>query len=182
MKVRIGPYKNWIGPYQIVDRVFFWTPKREKHKIKDRIAEWLANSWVNDFCQWVDSKRKRKIKVKIERQDVWDLFVTLSHIIHPALVRFRNDLTGAPFVDDDDVPDHLKSTNAEPKKNEWDTDSNHFKRWDYVLDEMIWAFYQYTTDNWEMLYPYGSNESKLHEERMNNGVRLFAKYYRNLWD
>ena len=24
MKVYIGQYKNWIGPYQIADKIFFW--------------------------------------------------------------------------------------------------------------------------------------------------------------
>ena len=27
MKVKIGKYINWIGPYQIVDAIFFWIKK-----------------------------------------------------------------------------------------------------------------------------------------------------------
>ena len=48
----------------------------------------------------------------------------------------------APLVDDEDVPEELRSTAAPAKENDWDVDENHFKRWDWVLDEMIWAFEQ----------------------------------------
>ena len=181
MKINIGPYKDWIGPHQIADVVFFWSDKHKDNVYRDSFAQWLNNTWVRDFCVWIDKKRKRKMKVHIHNYDTWSAFVTLAHIIHPTLVKFRETIIGAPFVDDEDVPDLIKSTNAEPKENEWDTDSNHFKRWDYVLDEMIWAFYQYTID-WENVYQYNSNEDKLYRERIDNGLRLFAKYYRNLWD
>jgi hypothetical protein len=56
---------------------------------------------------------------------------------------------------------HLRSTSAEPKKNEWDTDSNHFQRWEWVLDEMIWAFEQQQPDcDWEKLYQSGNHDMK----------------------
>ena len=41
-----------------------------------------------------------------------------------------------PFVDDEDVPMELQSWTS-PAKDEYDTDGNHFARWDYVLNEMI---------------------------------------------
>ena len=56
------------------------------------------------------------------------------------LKQLKKDKHGAPFVDDEDVPEELKSTSAPPKENEYDTDANHFKRWDWVMDEMIFAF------------------------------------------
>ena len=24
MKVKIGPYKNWFGPYQLAEKILFW--------------------------------------------------------------------------------------------------------------------------------------------------------------
>jgi hypothetical protein len=33
----------------------------------------------------------------------------------------KKDKHGAPFVDDEDVPEELKSTSAPPKENEYDT-------------------------------------------------------------
>jgi hypothetical protein len=72
---------------------------------------------------------------------------TLSLIIHPMLVQLKNTKHGAPFTDDEDVPEHLRSTNAEPKKEEWDTDNLFFDRWNWILDEMIWAFDQAANDD-----------------------------------
>nr|AMP48240.1 hypothetical protein [uncultured bacterium]AMP48400.1 hypothetical protein [uncultured bacterium] len=85
------------------------------------------------------SKKERKISVSIHDWDTWDLFSTLSYVALPALRKFREELFGASLVDDEDVPEELRSTSAPPKKNEWDTDANHFKRWEWVLDEMIFA-------------------------------------------
>ena len=50
------------------------------------------------------------------------------------------------------------STNAEPKENEYDTDSNHFKRWDYVLDEMIFAFQCKHDGTWQDKYSSGVHD------------------------
>lgn len=154
------------------------------------------------------STKERKIEVRIDPWDIWSLDQTLALIIHPALVLLKEKTHGAPDVPDSDVPDELKAT---PKENEWDTDSNHFKRWDYVLDEMIWAFGQVNLD-WkkqffsgdvdryfeeisvegETLYEWkpGPNHTfkidyegmKIHEDRMQNGFRLFGKFFQNLWD
>lgn len=77
---------------------------------------------------------------------------TLSYIILPMLRQLKEKKHGAPFVDDEDVPEHLRSTAAEPKENEWDTDSNHFLRWDWVMDEMIYAFECQLDDSWEEKY------------------------------
>jgi acetylornithine/succinyldiaminopimelate/putrescine aminotransferase len=33
---------------------------------------------------------------------------------------------GAPLVDDEDVPEHLRSTTAPPRENEWDVDGNQY--------------------------------------------------------
>jgi hypothetical protein len=51
-------------------------------------------------------------------------------------------------VDDADVPEYLRSHMAQPKENEWDTDSLHFMRWDWILDEMIFAFEKKAQDDW----------------------------------
>jgi hypothetical protein len=48
---------------------------------------------------------------------------------------------GGPYVDPKDVPDHLKPKKQTKKeKANGSTDSTHFERWDWVLDEMIFAF------------------------------------------
>lgn len=115
------------------------------------------------------SKTPRKISVQIDDFDVWNLDNTLALIIHPALLKLKSTSHGAPHVADEDVPKKLRATK---KKNPWETDSNHFKRWDYVLDEMIHAFEASINDD-AMAFP---------TERVSNGLRLFGKYYFNLWN
>ena len=50
---------------------------------------------------------------------------TLAMIIVPMLKQLKETKHGAPFVDDEDVPEELKSTSAPAKENDWDTDDNH---------------------------------------------------------
>jgi len=135
------------------------------------------------------------------------------------LKQLKETQHGAGFVDDEDVPEELKSTSAPPKENEWDTDGNHFKRWEYVLDEMIFAFQCKVDDSWEEEFRSGVHDTiwvpidkdgnevpkgehkyyqmkdgpnntykcdyegmKVVEARIQNGFRLFGRYYQNLWD
>ena len=37
MKVYLGPYISWLGPYQLADKIFFWTEKYPEDKtLEDR--------------------------------------------------------------------------------------------------------------------------------------------------
>ena len=65
----------------------------------------------------------------------------------------------APYVDDEDVPKELRSIYALPK-DEYDTDGNHFKRWDWVMDEMIFAFEHKVDDSWEEQFRSGDHDMK----------------------
>lgn len=134
-------------------------------------------------------KKKRNIKIEIENFDVWSLDHTLSLIIYPALIKLKKTAHGAPCVKDEDVPEELSSKNAIPKnpKDDEYTDSNWFKRWDWVLDEMIWAFKEISTDfknepEWD---PKTASRKMGYEDyykRISNGTRLFGVYYLGLWD
>ena len=213
MKVKIGKYLNWWGPYQIVDAIFFWQEKypsdeqakRWDYRLNDKISTWLASTWVADFCQWIYEKRKRTIKIKIDNYDTWSLDYTLSLIAVPLLKQLKEHKHGAPTVDDEDVPPNLRSTTKsaqKAKKNEWDTDGNHFKRWDWVMDEMIWAHEQIIDEDGDSkFYDHSLADDpnddlntqirkirvdrkglKAYHDRIANGLRLFGKYYRGLWD
>jgi len=156
-------------------------------KFEDAL-QWLYNKTVNIF---LDKRLDQKINVHIDRWDTWSADNTLAHIIHPILVELKQRKRGAPLVDDEDVPEELRSTSVMPKENEWDIDDNHFKRWDYVLDEMTWAFsqklrnggwegdyYKYEDDPEELfgikLVWEDREGSKAHQERMSNGFRLLV--------
>jgi hypothetical protein len=165
---------------------------------------------ISQAIQWVlDCVHPRIKVVKIDQYDTWSMDHTLADIILPMLRQLKETKHGAPFTDDDDVPEYLRSYMAQPKENEWDTDSLHFMRWDWVLDEMIWAFEQkvdddaegqffdhsaYTDNNIgtnEWLDDMTRGESKVKydteghtkwQDRKANGFRLFGKYYEALWD
>lgn len=209
MKVHIGPFKNWIGPYQIADLLKYVGVSEDKcHSIGERLSE----TFLSKLCNWIDSKRKRKVKVRIDNYDVWNMDSTLAYIILPMLKKLKECQHGAPFTDDDDAPEHLRSYNAPKKENEWDTDDFHFPRWEWILDEIIWTFEQIHPDyDWESQYHTGvadiqwkdcndgTGNSEMirgpkdthvfdkegytkHQERISNGLRLFGRYYQGLWD
>ena len=178
MKVRIGKYPNH----------YFW------------------HNWLYKLFGYSPTQ---KTKIRIDSYDTWSMDHTLAPIILPMLKQLKETKHGAPAVEFKDVPEELMPPDAEAVKKLYmengETDENFFKRWDYVLDEMIWAFEQKCRDDWEsdyyehhVLSPDEKNYDgffggsklvckdpkglKAHQARMSNGFRLFGKYYENLWD
>lgn len=163
MKIWIGGYRNhW--DMQNVERLWYkwrydkydWeVPKKERDKY-DHAFEWLSDRWRDAVCtpvNWIKNKIPRIQYVKIDNYDTWSMDATLTPIVLPMLKQLRDSKHGAPFTEDADVPEHLRSTAAPSKENEWDTDENHFKRWDWIMDEMIWTFEQLNDeDNDEQFY------------------------------
>ena len=207
MRVNIGPYKNWWGPYQIADllRYIGFSKKRCK-----KIGEWLNNTRFLEVCEYIHARRKRKVKIQIDDYDVWGMDHTLALIVVPLLKRLKDNQKGAPYVDDEDVPDRLKSTNAPPLTKEQinygSPDSNHFHRWDWVIDEIIWCFNQILDEESESQFSKDKDPSKpsnepglsfresmertdfdheaykAYHDRIQNGMCLFGKYLRGMWD
>jgi len=206
MKVFIGKYIDYFGSYQLADLLQKVGLSEERC---NEIGEWLSKTWVQSFLEWVYEKRgERKIKIKIDPWDTWDMESTLSLIILPMLQQLKAEKYGSPYVEDSDVPENLRSSNAPPKEHESGVDALHFARFDYVLDEMIWAFKELNT-SWEDKFHSGVIDFKFEEdpetgysmivhgenhtadfdqegynktiERMQNGLNLFAKYYLALW-
>ena len=149
--------------------------------------------------------KERKVNIRIDKWDTWNMDHTLALIVHPMLVQLKATKHGAAsMVDDEDVPQELRSTSAPPVENAWDTDDNLFKRWDWVMDEMIWAFSeQISEDGDSIFFDYSDVEDndaeawdperykkikidrdglKAYQNRKQNAFRLFGKYYQNLWD
>lgn len=107
---------------------------------------------------YTDDDSERQVDIHIDNYDTWSMDHTLAMIILPMLRQLKETKHGAPGVDDSDVPDELKSTSAPPKENDWDTDDNHFKRWDWALDEMIWAFEQILIPDRESQFYSGTSD------------------------
>ena len=219
MRVYIGPYRNrWISEVHTrhMDLKYGrgeWDDNKDwEDRTWERIEDafqWLYNKTINLI---LDNRPSQKINVRIDRWDTWSMDSTLAYIVVPMLKQLNETKHGAPMVDDEDVPENLRSTSAPPKKDEYDVDDNHFKRWDWVLNEMIWAFEQVNSD-WEDQYTTGEYDiqfekiedgehkgysqmvegpnhtavtdwdgRKAHQKRMTNGFRLFGKYFESLWD
>jgi hypothetical protein len=181
MKVLIKPYPSFIGPYQIAEKILFWKDPYDDTVMA--LGEFLSGGEEEDslllkVCQKIYNYRVScpRAFVHIDPYDTWSMDDTLAHIILPMLKQIKKEKHGSPFVDDNDVPDELKSTSCtEDKDDTWRaSDCNIHKRWDYVLDEMIWAFeYKLLEDD---------DYNIEHNNRMANGFRLFGTYYQGLWD
>ena len=146
----------------------------------------------------------KKCDVQVEYADDWSADWTIATMVLPLLKKVKENKQGAPLVEDEDVPEHLRSTSAPPKENEWDTDANYFKRWDYVLDEMLFAVQEianhYENEPEVFVWPEenehlplmeqmrlsikipGAEEAfKAYHARVQNGCVLFGTYFTALW-
>lgn len=166
---------------------------------------------------------RRKIDVQIDNFDTWSLDHTLAHIIYPALIQLRATKNGVPseIVADVGGEDYASQDSfdfyKETHNESWDIAA---KRWDDILDKIIWSFEQLLKDDYDSLYHHGKTDwdwiesdrqypnpitgkmeptfqmvdkdpeahwydsegHQLHEERIQEGLELFGKYFRNLWD
>jgi len=208
MRVKIRPYKNrWTSQvhYDYMNKKYSYQWEDNSTKLEhalEKLEDALQRFYNTTINRILDKKPGQKISVRIDNYDTWSMDHTLAPIILPMLVQLKETKHGSPWVDDEDVPEELRSTNAPPKENDYDTDDSHHLRWDWVLDEMIFAFEQKARDDWEGdYYKYEDDPTnteglglglklvwedregrKAHQERMSNGFRLFGKYYENLWD
>lgn len=243
MKVVIGKYKNWYGPYQLAEILCFWAKIKsgkstQYPKWVHKFGDWLAhgnlrqddskfdddrpNTFLYRFLIWADKKRNRKQTIRIDRWDTWSMYSTLALIIAPMLKQLRDTTHGYHEIDPNDGPENLRVT----ERQEYDVQLDLFDipkideersigelRWEFVLNEMIYAFEKLSTDDWESEFYSGNHDlktirkvsetSEVYYEftkgpndtfkvdyaglekvnaRINNGLRLFGKYYRGLWD
>ncbi len=149
------------------------------------------------------SDKQRKVKIQVSDHDVWSADSTLALIIVPVLKKLKEAKAGHSFIDQEDYPAEILGGDPHDPEN-----PDH-RPWEWALDEMIWAFEQHATDDWDQQYYSGetdyiwepiegSTNKKLvmgpndtftvdregldkHRARMANGRRLFAKYYGCLW-
>lgn len=213
MKVYLSkPRYHWISPYTILEKIFFWAPWsdgfQEKYtKDTTPYPEWV-DRWsdrlmpISKGIQWVWDKIHPPVEViKIDYWDTWSMDHTLSPIILKMLIQLKATKHGFGFIDDEDVPKHLRSIYAFPDEP-WEWDKNAEARYEWVLDEMIWAFTQLADDNSEdKFFDHSAVDEKekdimsqmnrikidheglkAHNDRINNGLKLFGKYFRTLWD
>lgn len=210
MKIYMGPYRSrWESNIhrRYMEKKYDYIYNENTNKFEaflektEDALQWIYNNTINLY---LDKREPQKKTIRIDNYDVWSMDQTLAEIIHPMLVTLQKQKHGSPWADDADVPEKLKSTSAPKPKNVNDLDDNHHKRWDWVLNEMIFAF-DLSRRDWTMDYysfekldkddPEYDNhlfgmkmdfvkvdDRKEVQARIVNGRRLFAKYYENLWD
>jgi len=179
--------------------------------MKVEISKYPIHRWYHN---WAFGKlgrvNEQKIKVRIDPWDTWSMDHTLAPIILPMLKQLKETKQGAPCVDLEDVPQELHGKKLTKKqKDNGEVDDKHFERWDWVLDEMIFAFDSKVNGDWEEQFQSGEisiqwktnadgtkeavlgpahtfevdrEGCKQYQERISNGFRLFGKYYECLWD
>ena len=209
MKVYIGPYTSWFGPYQLADLLQYVGVSEDTcHKLGEKLDSITP---VRAFFEWFDRTfKKRRIDIKIHDYDVWSMDDTLAVIILPMLKLLKEKKHGYAMVDDEDVPAELRSTAApaltQEQINTACPDDNGEARWNWVLDEMIWTFEQMLSDDAESRFHYDLDPAKPRDEpgldleqmlarggydkagytawqeRKTRGFTLFGKYFEALWD
>ena len=131
----------------------------------------------------------RQISVHIDRWDTWNMDNTLALIIIPMLKQLKETKHGSPWVDIEDVPSELQlhgvSAHESSQYDMFESDEHDkmvwdalHARWEWVMDEMIWAFEMMNSDE----FYDGLQYERDINERLQRGLKLFGKYYRGLWD
>lgn len=163
----------------------------------------------------------RRINIEIDKFDTWSLDHTLALIILPALIQLKQTKHG--------VPSEFGDVGGRTYENQYSFDfysetadwafEQSTKKWDEVLDKMIWSFEQLIKDDYDSLYHHGTAKydfvesdeytnpvtgelekmyqmidknlgkhwydhvgHRLHEEKIQEGLELFGKYFRTFWD
>jgi hypothetical protein len=202
MKIKIGPYPNRAicnlhtnymnKKYGYVD----WPEYKQKGlRVK---AQPFAEAWreqAEDIIQSIYNctinlfldRREQTVKIRIDRWDTWSMDHTLAPIILPMLKQLKETKHGAPWVAVADVPRELRPSKKQLMDYQKDgtTDPKFFERWDWVLDEMIYAFdCKVNKDDVYMRFNIKKERAAMdaEQERISKGFRLFGRYYENLWD
>ena len=193
MKVYIGPYRDFhINVFRPLDKYMTWKHKKpywsiddDEYTKSDKFLEKIfdkINDLFNGTIHKITERFERKVKVRIDPYDTWSMDHTLALIIHPMLIQLKETNHGFGYVDPEDVP-HIGKGEEIENENDSFTES----RWNWVMDEMIWTFEHLKDDNsYDLFYSevkgWDREAMNAHEERIKNGLRLFGKYFRALWD
>jgi len=187
MRVKIGSYPSFVGPYQIAEKIIFWADKYNDDDVwadrQHKLGTWLAEdrrgnpTLLAKACGWLhkhlQNGGERRVKVRIDPTDVYSADHTLALVIAPTLRMLKDKKNGSPNVDNEDLPPELQMSERDTKifnDGHWDqtlqfTDSEkseinkkYHAGWDWVLDEMIWAFEQHEQGNWEDQFHSGEHD------------------------
>ena len=109
-----------------------------------------------DIGPYTDDENARKVVIRIDDYDTWNLDHTFSRIMLPAFIKFKENLRGWPA--------NLDSTGPETE-------------WNIILDKIIRA---HTLLLDESIEQYLHDGHPLNME-VEEGLELMVKYWRNFW-
>ena len=160
MKVQIGKYVDFVGPYQIAEFIckpMWWLSENNIHGF----GVWLSedkngnDSYLTIVSQWLYDKKSRKIKIHIDDYDAWSMHSTLALIILPMLKKLKMMKHGAPgdmlgFQQTSNQAQGSFDFYAEGDETAWSAGQ---AQWDKIMEEMIWTFSQLQPGcDWEGQY------------------------------
>lgn len=151
----------------------------------------------------------REINIEIHEYDTFSMDYTLALIILPLLKQLKETTHGSPFIPNDEVPEHLHAPDDFSFDN-GEVDEHWHDRWAWVLDQMIFSFESIVDDSWEDQFHSGemdyvfedtddedyvtmeegpNHTHKFDSEgyteynnRIQRGLELFGKHFRDMWD
>jgi uncharacterized UPF0160 family protein len=110
---------------------------------------------------WTKTTNRRKVNIQIDSWDTWNMDRTLALIIHPMLIQLRDTKHGVPgeLVNDVGGEDYSEQESfdfyKETHKETWEIAA---KRWDEILDKMIWSFGQLAYEDYDAKYHHGRGD------------------------
>lgn len=184
-RMKNGEFKAFLDtPDEWYDRLIY----KAFDKLRDLVAP--LNRWSNS--------RPRKIVVEYDKYDTWGLDHTLALIILPGLKQLYATNHGFFTVDPSDIPEEF----GDQARYRWVMEE---MIWAF---EQILEPQEFTSGNWDMTWKSVDEDStpnpegkwremvkgpnhtftvdteaeNAYNDRIANGLRLFGKYYRGLWD
>ena len=189
MKIKIGEYLNFWGPYQIIGLLTYIGVS------EDTCDRWAENSpeWITTLCSWIYSKRHRKIKVHLDKWDTWSMDSTLACIILPMLIQLKATKHGSPgnleeFGQTSNSSQYCFDFYEEGDADAWQKGADH---WDVIMDKMIYSFSEINKDDEPTFwldkgefpgFEYDKVKALEYYDKVQEGLDLFGEYYQNLWD
>lgn len=122
------------------------------------------------------SKKERKVEVRIDPWDIWNADNSLAMIIHPLLIKLKEDKQGYPGDFSDGDEDGFGKGEL----------GGGWEAWSAVLDTMIWSFHEIIEDDYLVRFHETGDANwcdqvTIHEEKIQEGLDAFGKFFRALW-
>ena len=162
--------------------------------------------WFRDVKYWFRRKRQ-KWTTGFPHEESWDFKSALASWALPRLKHMKDNLHGYPsrLIPEEKLEEMFAG--KEVVREGWDIrEESGMKEWNKILDKIIWSFenhdneptptepenydsrcnmtkYDDGSTEYEHLddRPWDWTECEVHDKKVQEGLDLFAKYYKDLW-